>query len=105
MFDDSTRHPLLDDFYNEFLSSEKSADFILRVSQHYTLDTLQRIAVVGSRISRRAAVLAVGFLGDFRSNPVLGDALSDSDRFPFDRDEAPLLQERRGTHPIGRLGR
>ena len=44
------------------------------------MGTLQRLAHAGNIISRRAAVLSIGFLGDFRFNETMGRALSDSDR-------------------------
>ncbi len=80
MSKDFTRYPLLDEIYSEFLVKEKSAEFISKVSQQYTLPTLERIAVGGRKISRRAAVLAIGFLGDIDSNSILGNALVDPDR-------------------------
>src|SRR5690606_37653483 len=46
----------------------------------YTLATLERLAEMGTRMSRRAAVLALGFLADYESNAVLGRALCDEDR-------------------------
>ena len=72
--------PLLDAFYNEYLSHETSADFVARVSRNYTLGTLSRLAAYGSRTSRRAAILAIGFLGNFDTNEVMGRALHDEDR-------------------------
>ncbi len=72
--------PLLDAFYRRYLTNENSAHFVADVSRHYTLSTLARLLNLGSRTSRRAATLAVGFLGDYRSNAILGRALHDSDR-------------------------
>lgn len=74
------RRPLLEDYYEEYLEAENSAAFIRRVGQRYSVATLERIAESGQRISRRAAVLALGFLADFESNNVLGRALRDRDR-------------------------
>jgi tetratricopeptide (TPR) repeat protein len=73
-------HPLLDRFYLHYLDNEDSAAFITATSRHYTLATLERLALQGQRLTRRGAVLAVGFLGDYASNGVLGRALHDSDR-------------------------
>jgi tetratricopeptide (TPR) repeat protein len=72
--------PLLDALYQRYLTDETSARFVAAVSDHYTLGTLARLAAVGSRATRRAAVLAIGFLGDFRANDLLGRALHDRDR-------------------------
>jgi tetratricopeptide (TPR) repeat protein len=76
----SIRIPLLDRFYRQYLDDEISSRFIKHVSQHYTIETLERLAADGQVVSRRGAVLALGFLGSFRSNEVLGLALHDSDR-------------------------
>jgi tetratricopeptide (TPR) repeat protein len=42
--------------------------------------TLERLAEFGGELTRRGAVLALGFLGGYESNPVLGRALRDPDR-------------------------
>jgi len=62
------------------LLEEDSAAFIKAVSQHYTTATFERLAESGSPISRRAAVLALGFLGGYESNATMGRALGDTDR-------------------------
>ena len=80
MSDAELRYPALDRFYQQFLNDECSADFIQSVARTYHLATLERLARFGSRVSRRGAVLAIGYLGDFRNNEVMGSALSDSDR-------------------------
>jgi tetratricopeptide (TPR) repeat protein len=72
--------PAINKYYHDYLLSEESASFILRVSQRYTVGTLMRLAGSGGRIERRAAVLALGFLGDFDACVVLGRALKDGDR-------------------------
>ncbi|MCA9269465.1 MAG: hypothetical protein KDA41_13380, partial [Planctomycetales bacterium] len=46
----------------------------------YQLGTLIRLARGGTRTVRRAAVLALGMLGDYSMNRVLGLALQDRDR-------------------------
>ena len=79
MSDDLT-YPLIDQLYQKYLHSENSADFVDSVAQSYSLGTLERLAVHGRRISRRAAILAISFLGDMRCNDILGRALNDSDR-------------------------
>ncbi len=80
MSDAAVKAPQLDAIYQEYLTSETSARFVAEVSRHYTLGTLARLAVVGSRTTRRAAVLSIGFLGGFESNAAMGRALHDSDR-------------------------
>jgi len=78
--DNNVRAPLLDAFYRSYLTDETSAHFVASVARHYTEGTLARLAVSGSRTTRRAAILAVGFLGDFQCNVILGRALHDDDR-------------------------
>ena len=74
------RHPLLARFFRHYLRDEDSAGYIKSVSERYSRATLERLAERGSTGTRRAAVMAIGFLGDFGSNTVLGRALLDSDR-------------------------
>ncbi len=71
---------LLDRFYQEFLRTERSADFVDRVSRHYCMATLSDLCAKGQRTTRRAAALAIGFLGDYSSVESLGRALLDADR-------------------------
>jgi tetratricopeptide (TPR) repeat protein len=78
--DEQKQAPLLDTFYQSYLTHETSAHFVAHVSRHYTLGTLTRLAVCGSRTTRRAAVLGIGFLGGYECNRVLGGALHDEDR-------------------------
>ena len=74
------RLPILTTFYADYLASEDSAAFIRRVSQSYTNGTLQRLATSSHIPSRRAAVLALSFLGEFEHHETLGRALNDTDR-------------------------
>ncbi len=74
------RTPLLNDFYQQYLIDQDAAGFAARIAQHYTAGTLERMVAHSQRMTRRAAVLALGFLGDFRSNEALGRALTDGDR-------------------------
>lgn len=74
------RKPRLEQLYHRYLDTEDSAAFIRSVAEHYLLSTLERLAVCGGHVSRRAAVLAIGFLGNFNQNAVLGRALHDRDR-------------------------
>ena len=70
----------LERIYLQFLKDGDTAKLIDDVARRYTLSTLHRIAESGRVLSRRAAVLSVGWLGQFESNCVLGRALSDRDR-------------------------
>lgn len=80
MSEKAVRYPKLTKFYRSFLSEEDSARFIKNVSDNYMIGTLQRLYSVGDRNTRRAAILAIGFLGDFSLNETIGGALADSDR-------------------------
>lgn len=80
MSDDFIRYPMLEIFYQQYLASEHTADFIQSVSSCYSVGTLERLARYGQCMSRRASVLAIGFLGDFSCNETLGRALVDDDR-------------------------
>jgi tetratricopeptide (TPR) repeat protein len=72
--------PVLERLYCEYLETENTAAFMRGVSERYLLSTLARLAAGGRHVSRRAAVMAVGFLGDYSHNRVLGEALRDRDR-------------------------
>ncbi|MEX2112638.1 MAG: tetratricopeptide repeat protein [Pirellulales bacterium] len=74
------RTPALDVLYHQYLVDQDTAQFSRRVQQQYTVGSLERLAVIGNRMVRRAAVLAVGLLGDFDSNATLGRSLHDDDR-------------------------
>ena len=80
MSDADIRYPMLDLFYQQYLTDENSASFIHAVSRNYTLGSLERLARYGNRVTRRAAILAVGFLGEYAENDMMGAALLDSDR-------------------------
>ncbi|MDA1178244.1 MAG: hypothetical protein O2931_05535, partial [Planctomycetota bacterium] len=70
----------LERIYLQFLRDGNTAKLIEDVARRYTLSTLHRVAESGRILSRRAAVLSIGWLGHFESNCVLGRALSDRDR-------------------------
>lgn len=72
--------PTLLRFYHKYLCEEDTAAFITEVAAHYQLSTLAVLARRGGRIERRAAIFALGLLGGYESNPILGEALRDSDR-------------------------
>ncbi|WP_197529765.1 tetratricopeptide repeat protein [Botrimarina mediterranea] len=80
MEDRSLQPPLIVAAYARYLSDQDSATFIRDVARHYTCPTLERLAQMSDRSGRRAAVLALGFMGDYNSNAVVGRALTDRDR-------------------------
>jgi tetratricopeptide (TPR) repeat protein len=77
---DSPRLPLLSVLYQRYLDNQDAAAFVSRTAQVYHQGTLERLATHASATVRRSAVLALGFLGDYEANPVLGRALLDKDR-------------------------
>jgi tetratricopeptide (TPR) repeat protein len=74
------RVPALHGYYHNYLESQDAVRFSQEVAQHYGIGTLQRLAVHGDRMARRAAVLAIGILGDYNANATMGRALHDDDR-------------------------
>lgn len=72
--------PLLLALYREYLDHQDSAGLVNRVSRRYTPGTLQRLAEHPDRQVRRAAVLALSFIGDYAANQTMGRALLDDDR-------------------------
>jgi tetratricopeptide (TPR) repeat protein len=77
---DDLRMPRLLTFYQEYLDRQDTAIFVNKVSQWYDSGTLERLARHGRREVRRAAILALGFLGPYDANHTLGMALQDDDR-------------------------
>ena len=67
-------------FYHTYLLRQDSAAFVRSVAETYQLSTLAALARRGDIQQRRAAILAIGFLGDFSHHRVMGRALSDEDR-------------------------
>ncbi|MCA9238593.1 MAG: tetratricopeptide repeat protein [Planctomycetales bacterium] len=80
MLNHNHRDPVILELYQLYLDNQDSAQFIKSVARRYTCASLERLVFVGDRIARRAAVLALGFMGDFSSNAVVGQALVDRDR-------------------------
>jgi tetratricopeptide (TPR) repeat protein len=76
----SPRVPLLADFYLRYLEDKDRERFIRSTGRRYKVGTLLRITEMSDVMSRRAALVAIGFLGDFRCNGVVGKALLDNDR-------------------------
>lgn len=75
-----TRSAILKLWFEQYLENENTTRFLERVTRRYSTATLERLAVYGPRLTRRAAVMALGLVGGYDSNPVLGRALHDSDR-------------------------
>lgn len=74
------RRTALERLYHRYLETENTAAFVKAVSERYLLSTLERLATGGGHVLRRAATMAVGFLGDYSHNSILGRALNDDDR-------------------------
>ncbi|HEX4146465.1 MAG TPA: tetratricopeptide repeat protein [Pirellulales bacterium] len=72
--------PLLASMYRQYLADKDSQAFAQRVIVHYLPGSLERLLMSNQREMRRAAALALGLVGDYRSNGVLGRALGDDDR-------------------------
>jgi tetratricopeptide (TPR) repeat protein len=78
---ENDRNPLLLTLYQQYLDNQDTTGFLRDVSRHYLVGSLQRLlASHPTREVRRAAALAIGFLGDYESNHTVGRALSDDDR-------------------------
>jgi tetratricopeptide (TPR) repeat protein len=67
-------------FYHTYLETQDSAGFIASVSLRYRNSTLEAMAIRGGALERRAATLALGYLGDYTVNTTIGRALRDEDR-------------------------
>ncbi len=80
MSEDQMRSPLLDLMYKRYLNDENSARFIHSVTSTYNIGSLIRLCRFGQFMSRRAATLAIGFVGDYSVNETIGAAMRDSDR-------------------------
>ncbi len=75
-----SQRTLLEDHYQRYLIDQHVGTFVRRVSDSYTVGSLERVARAGNRTTRRAAVLALGRMADYRANATLGRALVDRDR-------------------------
>src|SRR5262245_3853450 len=74
------RNPKLHALYHQYLADQNLDAFRQAVAAVYVAGTLERLSVMGDRMARRAAVLALGLLADYTSNGCLGRALTDEDR-------------------------
>jgi tetratricopeptide (TPR) repeat protein len=66
--------------YHDYLESSDTAQFVAGVARNYTNATLVTILDRCDILHRRAAALALGFLGDITCQESLGNALSSQDR-------------------------
>jgi tetratricopeptide (TPR) repeat protein len=74
------RTPLIGTLYDRYLEDRDAAAFGRKLQAHYTQGTLERLAGHPVREIRRAAILALGLMGDYEANGVMGRALTDDDR-------------------------
>src|SRR5262249_50922532 len=67
--------------YHEYLAGHDADTFLQKVAARYTPATLERLATTAApRLTRRAAVLALGSLDEYHSSGVLSMSLHDEDR-------------------------
>jgi tetratricopeptide (TPR) repeat protein len=71
--------PQVVEYYRELQQSHHLSAFVERVQRQYADTTLIRLAFARSAETRRAATLALGFVGGEAANPVLGRLLHDPD--------------------------
>ena len=76
----SERFPVLYGFYQDYLSDTDIARYQNRVSGRYTPATLERLIAFPNVSVQRAAVLALGLVGDFQNTSSLAQALHSSDK-------------------------
>lgn len=67
-------------WYREYLDHGKSAAFVSCIATRYSIATLVRLTQSADLESRRAAVLALGMLGDRSAISAIGAAMKDDDR-------------------------
>ena len=71
--------PILSQFYEKYLKDDDCPTFIREVSQRYSVVTIEKLTTSANIETRKAAVLALGFLADFQSNATLGKLIQDPD--------------------------
>ncbi len=76
----ATHIALLLKSYHRYLQDGDTPRFIQSVASRYAVATLQRVLMEGDTLRRRAAALALGFIGDISCNDALGPLLCDHDR-------------------------
>ena len=67
-------------FYQDYLITQDSSLFVRLVGAFYSQPTLLRLATSSHPVSRRAAAVALTYLGDYRANHVFGRMLHDDDQ-------------------------
>jgi tetratricopeptide (TPR) repeat protein len=77
---ESARSSRLEEYYRQYLVDQDAPAFIRRVGATYMVGTLCRLVCADGAELRRAAVLALGFVGMYDCNTALGRALHDADR-------------------------
>ena len=73
------RKPVLLNPYRRYLGNQDTLAFVQAVSKSYAPSTLERLATSDDAETRRAAVFALGFAGDYQVNHLLGRAMQDED--------------------------
>ncbi len=74
------RSPILLELYQRYLLKAGIQEFEQECSRYYSPGTLERLLSHSEASVRRAAVLALGLLGNYSSVPALSAALRDEDR-------------------------
>ncbi|MGL6194986.1 MAG: hypothetical protein ACRC2T_09215, partial [Thermoguttaceae bacterium] len=72
--------PQLVAFYKDYLRTQNTAEFVQLVGHAYTQSTLLRLTQSHIVDCRRAATLALTFLGDYTANTTFGYLLQDDDQ-------------------------
>ena len=76
----TVRQSRLCTLYQEYLINQLTSEFVRLVGESYSQATLLRLAMSSHTDSRRAAVLALTYLGDYGANSVFGRLLRDDDQ-------------------------
>ena len=71
---------MLNTLYQRYLADEDTAGLMRAIAERYTTATLERLTGSDSRLTRRASTLALGLVGDYRSNSTMARRLLDSDQ-------------------------
>lgn len=71
---------MLNTLYQRYLADEDTAGLMRAIAERYTLATLGRLTTSESRLTRRAATLALGLVGGYESNAVMARRLHDADQ-------------------------
>ncbi len=79
MTDPKPHQPFLLDIYYRYVEDADTVAFIRSVCERYNAGTLERLVFNCEIEIRRAAVLSLGFIGDYASNHTVGQALQDED--------------------------